>query len=95
MKTQINCIHKFDSYFPLFTIYTDNNECDTRGLELATDIERKQRKHCANKIIVTAQKSMKANELCTLSLNLSSWARENAIKNAEIDFLAACDIYLR
>ena len=67
----------------------DNTDICTRGLELATDAERKKRKHLANKIIVAAQKSMKASELATLCSNLSTSAIENAIKDARFDFLAA------
>ena len=65
-----------------------------RGLELATDSERKKRKRYANKIVVSAQKSMKADELAAISSNMSQWSRENAIKDARFDFLAACPIYL-
>ena len=72
----------------------DDADTCTRGLELATDEERKKRKHCANKIIVTAQKSMKAKELATISSKLSSWARDNSIKDARFDLLAVCLMHL-
>ena len=75
-------------------ISNQDSETCTRGLELATDAERKKRKRYSNKIIVAAQKSMKANELGVLSSNLSSWARDNAIKDARFDFLTACPIYM-
>ena len=65
-------INNYIKFIETTNLSTQDSNNDTRGLELATDVERKQRKHYANKIIVTAQKSMKANELCTLSLNLSS-----------------------
>merc|ERR1712174_137870 len=68
----------------------DDNIDNTRGLELAVNIERKKRKFYANKIIIAAQKSMKAKESATLS----NWARDNAINEARYDFLDACPIYL-
>ena len=71
----------------------DSDAC-VRGLELHTDVERKKRKHYANKIIVTAQKSMKATELAIISSAMSNWAKENAIKDGRLDFLAACPVYL-
>ena len=75
-------------------ISTEDSEVCMRGLELVIDEQRKKRKRYTNKIIVAAQKSMKENELGTLSSNLSSWARNNAIKDARFDFLAVCPIYM-
>ena len=74
-------------------IPNQDSEICTRGLELATNEERKKRKRYSTKIIVAAQKSMKGSELSTLSSN-SSWARDNAIKDARSDFLAVFPIYI-
>ena len=71
--------------------YSNNEKQQTRqyycirGLEQGIDAERKKRKIYANKIIIAAQNSMKANDLAVLSSNLSSWAAENAIKYAKDD----------
>ena len=66
-----------------------------RGLELGTDKERKKRMICGNKIVVLAQNSVSADKLATISLSLSKWAAENAIKDARFDFLAACFTYVK
>merc|ERR1712174_43179 len=71
----------------------DDNVENTRGLELAVNTERKKRKFYANKIIIAAQKSMKAKELATLSSTLSNWARDNAINDfvcIKLSFLSFC-----
>jgi len=71
-----------------------NEDVCMRGLELAIDVERKKRRYYANKIVVSAQKLMTADELATISCNMSKWSKEKAIKDARSDFLAACPIYL-
>lgn len=70
-----------------------SNTICTRGLEIHIDAERKKRKRCANKIIVSAQKSMKANDLATISSSMSTSARENSVVYATFDFLATCPVY--
>ena len=74
---------------------TANSNTDTcvRGLEIHVNSERKKRKKRANKIIVVAQKSMKANDLATISSSMSNWARENAIVEARFYFLDDCPVY--
>ena len=67
-------------------------ESCTRGLELCIDKERKKRKYCAKRIIIEAQKSIKGCDLAHISSSLSSWARENAIKDAKADELAISSV---
>ena len=81
----------FHRYSIVHDMISNNN---IRGLELANDEERKKRKVCANKIIIEAQKSTKVTKLARLSSDLSKWTTDNAIKDARLDFLAVCHIYI-
>lgn len=61
-------------------------DCDTRGLEQRSCLERQRRKFITNRFILQASQELSADRLAELSSKVTAWAVELAAQEAIRDF---------